>query len=93
MAQIGKTKRNLAGGHTCSLNTREVIIEARPQAGRVTMRHPAVSPLIVDKLCCDTLLAIEHKPVDFVVEALRRSEHLFVLLADRGTWTRPGDES
>ncbi len=47
-----------------------------------------VSPLIIDRLWADTLMAIEHQPADISAEMLRRTEHLMVLIEDRARWVR-----
>jgi hypothetical protein len=46
----------------------------------------ALSPAIVDKLWADTLLAVEGEPASVASEMYTRSQHLFILLCDRGTW-------
>jgi hypothetical protein len=47
-----------------------------------------LAPVVVDRLWADTLTAVDGQPAITAAEMFRRSEHLFVLLADRGAWPR-----
>jgi hypothetical protein len=70
---------------------RRALADAKASARRAYDRARSaggLAPVLVDRLWADTLVAVDGQPGETAVQMYRRTEHLFVLVADRATWPR-----
>jgi hypothetical protein len=47
----------------------------------------ALAPVLIDRLWADTLTSLESQRIGTRIEMLTRTQMLFVLTADRATWS------